>query len=70
MKQKQWEHFEHLGLFIRVVIGFFKMRIRDCNKPGGIDVVTNDREWCGVLQKMPFGALSILGTVSTNADQK
>lgn len=49
MKQKQGEHFEHLGFFVRVVISLFKMQIRDCNKPGDIDVVTNDREWCHFL---------------------
>lgn len=70
VKQKQWEHFEHLGelLFYKVLIRFFTMQIRDCNKLWYINVVTNDGEKFRVLHKKPFGMLSILETVSTTAN--
>lgn len=60
VKQKQWEHFEHLGelLFYKVLIRFFTMQIRDCNKLCYINVVTNDGEKFRVLHKKPFGMLS------------
>jgi len=74
MKQKQCEHFEHLReLFLdNVLIRFFKMQIRGCNKLCYVNGVTNNGEQIRVLHKMPFGKFSILGTVSTtaNAEQK
>lgn len=72
VKQKQREHFEHLGglLFDKVLIRFFKMQIRNCNKLGCINVVTNDVEHFRVLHKMLSDMLSMHSTPAVSTDHK